>query len=1081
MTAAFRPVPPDADFVKLEELELDRWRDHQVFERSVSQREGCKPWVFYEGPPTANGRPGLHHVWARVYKDLFCRYRTMRGFYVTRRAGWDTHGLPVEVEVEKKLGITGKRQIEEDVGIAEFTRLSRESVVDYVDDWKQLTERIGYWVDLDAAYWTFDTSYVQSVWWHLKAIFDQGLLYEDLKVVPYCPRCGTALSSHELGQPGVYSDEEDESAYVLLPIADPVPEALGPASRLAVWTTTPWTLLSNTGVAVDPGLTYAVVDGTVVAEALVESVFGEGAAVAHRFPGTALVGVHYRRPFDDLPPPPGADAFRVVPDDFVTTEEGTGLVHLAPAFGEVDRQVARAQGLPMLNPVGPDGRFTDAIGWLHGRDVREANHDINDRLQATRFLLRRAPYSHSYPHCWRCRTPLIYWGKPSWYIATSTRKDELVAQNHGVDWHPAHIRDGRFGEWLDNNVDWALSRDRYWGTPLPVWRCEDGHLFCVGSLAELSDLAGRDVTGIDPHRPAIDDVVFPCPACAEVAAGAAAAGSATGDLGGGTGGLDVPMATRVEPVIDAWFDSGAMPSAQVGYPLVAGSAEERHFPADFITEAIDQTRGWFYSLLAVNVLVFGASPYRHVMCLGHIVDAEGRKMSKSLGNVIDPWEILNTKGADALRWWMFSQGSPWTPTRMSMAAIETSLRETQLTLWNTFSFFMTYASLNGFDPADPAVPVPTTRPSLDRWILSRLALTSAEVTDALDTYEPLSAALPVARLVDDLSNWYVRRGRRRFWRTDPNAPPEDSLGAQATLWEVLLGLSVLMAPFCPFMADRMWRDLARRGEAESVHLADWPEPDRREAADGGPVDRALEDQMAVARRLASLGRAARSEAGVKVRQPLARALVFMAPGAPTLAPALLAEVADELNVDEVVVAHELGEVLSFELVPNFRELGPRLGPAVRDLKEALAALDGAAAAASLEAGGTVHVPLPSGPVELGAGDLELRVRGQAGYAVSREGGEVVALDLAIDEDLRRRGWARDVVRQVQDLRKRSGLEVSDRIRLWLSGLDDLAEQFGLIAAEVLATEVLAGIGPGEGTLLELDGRDAVAYGWLVRV
>lgn len=1080
----FRPLPPDPDFVSLEADELARWRAARVFERSVAQRHGAQRWVFYEGPPTANNRPGLHHVWARVYKDLFCRYRTMRGYLVERRAGWDTHGLPVEVEVEKRLGISGKRQIEEEVGIGEFTRLCRESVLDYVEDWRRLTERIGYWVDLDDAYWTFDPSYVQSVWWHLKRLFDQDLLYEDLKVVPYCPRCGTALSSHELGQPGVYTEEEDESAYVLLSLIDPDPAAVGDARWLAVWTTTPWTLPSNTGVAVHPDLVYAVVDQIVVADALADAVLGDGAAgrATRKLAGRDLVGLRYRRPLDAvaLPPPgaPGREAgepagpgagtgWRVVTADFVTTDEGTGLVHLAPAFGEIDRQVGRREGLPTLNPVGPDGRFTEAAGWLAGRAVRESNHDINDRLEAAGTLLRRHRYRHSYPHCWRCQTPLIYWGKPSWYVATSTKKADLVAANQTVEWHPAYIRDGRFGEWLENNVDWALSRDRFWGTPLPIWRCCDGHSFCVGSLAELSDLAGRDLSRVDPHRPAIDEVVFPCPDCAALVAAVSAAGSPLGDL---EPGLDVPVARRVEPVIDAWFDSGSMPAAQIGYPGTPGSERDFAFPADFITEAIDQTRGWFYSLLAVNDLVFGRAPYRHVMCLGHIVDADGRKMSKSIGNVIDPWEILDTRGADALRWWMFVQGSPWTPTRVSLTVIDTALRETLLTLWNVCSFFTTYAAENRFDPGDPGVPDRPDRPEMDRWLLSRLDTTVVEMTTALDAYQPLEAASALARLVDDVSNWYVRRSRRRFWRTDPDVPPADSLAAQATLYEALVAVGRLLAPFCPFLAERIWSDLTGAAPEDSVHLADWPEPSR-------PSDRELEARMALARRLASLGRAARSEAGVKVRQPLSRALVYLSPGAP---PLLASLVADELNVDEVVVASELGEVLRFELVPNYKVLGPRLGPAVKELRGALAALDGADASAALEAGGTVAVDLPSGTVLLGPDELELRVIGQPGFAVSRQGSEVVALDLHLDDDLRRRGMARDLVRLLQDLRKATGLEVSDRIRLWLLGLDDLAPLHPSIAAEVLATEVLTTPGPGEPTPLPLDGAPA-AVAWIQKV
>ena len=779
-----------------------------------------------------------------------------------------------------------------------------------------------------------------------------------------------------------------------------------------------------------------------MAESLVESVFGAEARVSATLPGTALLGVHYRRPFDDVALPEGVDACYVVAGEYVTVEDGTGLVHQAPAFGEVDRQIAREHGLPTVNPVGPDGAFTDEVAWLAGQGVRSANGAINDELERRGFLVRRMDYVHSLPHCWRCGTVLIYWGKPSWYVATSRLKDQLIAENKTVDWHPAHIRDGRFGEWLANNVDWALSRDRFWGTPLPVWRCDEGHLTCVGSRAELSVLAGRDLSEIDPHRPAIDEVVLSCRECGR-------------------------EARRVAPVIDAWFDSGAMPAAQVGYPWVEGSAEAMQFPAQLVAEAIDQTRGWFYSLLAVNTLVFGAAPYEHVLCLGHIVDEFGRKMSKSVGNVIDPWTVLNTRGADPLRWWMFSQGSPWTSTRASLGAIDASLRETLAKLWNTFSFFTTYASLNGFDPADGRIPEPASRPELDRWILSRLEAVTQTVTDALDGYEPLGGTDALGALIDDLSNWYVRRSRRRFWRTDPLAPASDSLAAQATLLEVLQRVTLLLAPFCPFVADRLYRELFGLGEDASVHLADWPSPDPSRRDEG------LEASMDVARRLTSLGRAARAEAGVKVRQPLARAMVFMAPDAPA-PPAGVVE--DELNVDLVEYGTELAEVLSFEIVPNFRAVGPRLGEAVKELREALASLDPIDVAAALESGAPVEVTLSTGTFSLGPDDIELRVRGQEGFAVSRSGGEVVALDLTLTDDLLRRGYLRDLVRQVQDLRKNSGFDVADRIVLHVTGVDDLAEWFDEVAAEVLATAVIIGAGHGEGAVLEFDdGRDARAW------
>jgi isoleucyl-tRNA synthetase len=1051
----FRPVPTEADFTALEDEELARWGAHRIFERSVELRAGAEPWVFYEGPPTANGRPGLHHVWARVYKDLFCRYRTMRGYAVPRKAGWDTHGLPVEVEVEKQLGITAKRQIEEEVGIAEFTRLCRESVRNYVGEWKTLTERIGYWIDIDDAYWTFDPDYVESVWANLKALWDQSLLYEDIKVVPYCPRCGTALSSHELGQPDVYRDVEDESAYVRLPLTDEGPAAAGlrmalgrdslAGLALVAWTTTPWTLLSNTGAAVGPDLDYAIVGGSVVAATLVEQVFGNGTSPDAVVPGSTLVGLHYRRPFDDVAPGPadvGRVGWRVVEGNFVEADEGTGVVHLAPAFGEVDRQVGRQNDLPTLNPVGPDGRFTDAVTWLEGQSVRDTNGEVDDRLEAAGLLVRRQPYVHSYPHCWRCSTPLIYWGKPSWYIRTSDRKADLVDQNRTIGWHPEHIRDGRMGEWLSNNVDWALSRDRFWGTPLPVWRCDSGHTRCIGSLSELSEFTGTDVSHVDPHRPAIDEVTFACPDCAA------------------DGGTDEIM-RRVEPVIDAWFDSGSMPTAQWGYPGAPGSDDAFVYPADFICEAIDQTRGWFYSLLAVNTLVRGTTPYRNVLCLGHIVDADGRKMSKSVGNVIDPWEILSTRGADPLRWWMFSQGSPWTPTRVSFEAIDTSMRDVLLTLWNTWSFFTTYATLNQFDPGDPAVPSSEDRSMLDRWMLSRLHDTVARTTAALDGYEPFPAATAIAELVDDTSNWFVRRSRRRFWRTDVGADPADSLGAQATLHDVLVTVTRLLAPLTPFLADRMWRDLTGATYSDSVHLADWPE------ADPSLVDPGLEAGMALARRLSSLGRAARSEAGVKVRQPLARALVYLPPGSPVPPPGV---VEDELNVDRVEVTEELGEVLAYELVPNFKLLGPRIGKRVQELRAAMTSIDGAAAAVDIAAGRPVVVELADGPLELGADEVELRVRAQPGFAVSRDGAEVLALDLTLDDDLRRRGLAREVVRNVQDLRKETGLEVSDTIRLHLVGLDDLAPLFEGIAREVLAVDVETEppAAAGDGTVIELD-------------
>jgi isoleucyl-tRNA synthetase len=1014
-------VPPD--FPGLERRVLDLWKRERVFERTTEDRPSAPELVFYEGPPTANGKPGLHHVWARVYKDLFCRFWTMRGYRVPRRAGWDTHGLPVEVQVERELGFSGKDQIEA-YGIAAFVERCRQSVLEYVEDWKLLTERIGYFVDTDDAYWTMSPAYVQSVWWHLAQLYDRGLLFEDVKVVPYCARCGTALSSHELGQPDVYREVADVAVYVRFPLTGIIPDDLAEARALVVWTTTPWTLPSNTAVAVGEDIDYVVVDGLVVAAARADDVLGEGArarASAH-VKGSELVGLAYRRPLDAVPVPDGAGApgWTVVTAGFVTATEGTGLVHIAPAFGADDWALGRRMGLPTLNPVGPDGRFSAGSGWLTGSAVKDADATIVGRLEAEGLLVRSEAFVHQYPHCWRCSTPLIYWGSPSWYVATSRHKADLLAANETVAWRPEHVKHGRFGEWLQNNVDWALSRDRYWGTPLPIWRCPDGHQRCVASLAELSVLSGRDLGNLDPHRPAIDEVAFACPDCGQ-------------------------QMHRVEAVIDAWFDSGSMPAAQWGFPAEEGSTERFAIPAEFVCEAIDQTRGWFYSLLAVNQLVHGVVPYRHVLALGHIVDADGRKMSKSLGNVIDPWTILDSRGADPLRWWMFHQGSPWTSTRTSLAMIDASTADVLLTLWNSWSFFATYASLNDFDPRAGDVSPAAERSPIDRWILSRLASTTAAATTALEDYRPLEAAAAIGSLVDDLSNWFVRRSRRRFWRTDPDTPISDVLAAHATLLEVLRSVALLMAPFCPFLAEELWRSLSR--EAESVHLADWP------LADDALLDAGLEASTELTRRVVSLGRAARALAGQRVRQPLRRAVVVVPPRSPQM---LLEDVAEELNVDEVVISDTLSDALSVQLVPNFGRLGPRLGPLSKHVRASLAGLDPSAAAEAartLAGGGVLRVDLDGTSVELRTDDVEVRTTPRHGFTAAGEGGLAVALDLELDDDLRHRGLVREVVRQLQDLRKETGLELSDRVNVHLEGFDDLAGDRDLIGREVLAVRI----------------------------
>jgi len=1029
---AFTPVPSALDLVELEARVLERWREQDAFRESLRRREGAPEWVFYEGPPTANARPGIHHVWARAFKDLYPRFHTMRGRYVARKGGWDCHGLPVEVEVEKALGITNKHEIE-DFGIEAFNQRCRESVQRYVEDWSALTGRIGMWIDTADAYWTLNNEYIESVWWLLRQMWDRDLVYEGFKVVPYCGRCGTALSSHELGQPGAYQDVTEPSVYVRFPV-------VGADFDLLVWTTTPWTLVSNVAAAVGPEIEYVRVSAPgserdlVLAATRVADVLGEDVEVVETVPVSDLAGLRYERPFDYLPIDPGAN--RVVIADFVTVDEGSGIVHLAPAFGEVDREVAEQERLPMLNPVGADARFDSSVPQLEGQFVKDADPALIDALTAAGRIVSIVDYAHAYPHCWRCGTPLIYWAKPTWFARTSEHKDALLRENETIGWHPDYIKHGRFGDWLENNVDWALSRDRFWGTPLPVWRCRDCKAdTCVGSVAELGELAGQDLSGLDLHRPYVDDITISCPECSG-------------------------RAQRVDPVLDAWFDSGSMPSAQFHYPFENEALFERRFPADFIAEAIDQTRGWFYSLLAVNALVFDRAPYRNVVCLALIVAGDGQKMSKSRGNVIDPWEILDSRGADALRWYFFSAGSPWTTRRVSETGIDESTSRFLLTLWNTYSFFVTYASLDGWSP-DQAGRVEHV---LDRWIRSRLHRTAGEVTDALESYDALRGAQALDRFVDDLSNWYVRRSRPRFWKdSDP--------AAHGALYESLLTVTKLLAPFCPFATDEMHRNLS--GRDESVHLADWP------AMDVAALDDDLEAEMTEARHVVSLGLAARSDKRLKVRTPLRRALVLLPEGR-RLGDDVTEEIRDALNVREVERITGLEGLVDYVVVPNFRKLGPRVGKLMPEIQSALRSVDGATVQRAFEADGRYRIDLGGGnTVDVGPDEVEVRATSHAELALAQDGGYAVALDTTLDDELRREGLARELARKLNDLRKASGLEISDRVRVTLWVGEELADaarhHAPWIKGEVLAEEwdVSPGEPPDDGVAqLDVDGLPA---------
>ncbi|MGB8652178.1 MAG: isoleucine--tRNA ligase [Mycobacteriales bacterium] len=1002
-------LPAQVDLPALEHEVLARWERDRVFERSLEQTKDGTPWVFYEGPPTANGKPGTHHVEARVFKDLFPRFKTMQGRHVPRKAGWDCHGLPVELAVEKELGFSGKQDIEA-YGIAEFNAKCRESVMRHVGEFEVLTRRMAYWVDTDDAYRTMDAGYIESVWWSLKQIYDKGLLVQDHRVAPYCPRCGTGLSDHEVAQG--YQTVVDPSVYVRFPVTSGPLAELGAA--LLVWTTTPWTLVSNTAVAVHPTVTYVVAraggEVLVVAEPLLH-VLGEDVEVLERFPGSALEHTAYSRPFDwvDIP-----GAHYVGTADYVTTDSGTGLVHQAPAFGAEDLQVARKYGLPVVNPVRPDGTFDEQVPLVGGLFFKSADPALVQDLRSRGLLFLEKPYEHPYPHCWRCDTALLYYALPSWYIRTTAIKDRLLAENARTDWHPETIRTGRYGDWLENNIDWALSRNRYWGTPLPVWRCEDGHTTVVGSLAELGALAGQDLSALDPHRPFVDDVTLPCPDCGRTA-------------------------NRVPEVIDCWYDAGSMPFAQVGYPH---SGVEPAYPAQFICEAIDQTRGWFYTLMAIGTLVFDRSSYETVLCLGHILDAEGRKMSKHLGNVLDPHELMERHGADALRWYMLCDGNPWSARRVGHEQVEAVVRKVLLTYWNTAAFLTLYAEANDWAPG--AAPAGT-RTLLDRWALSELHATVQEVTEALEGFDSLRAGRRLSQFVDDLSNWYVRTSRRRFWDGDT--------AALSTLHECLEVLTRLMAPFTPFLAEAVHDALVvsvRDDLPDSVHLRAWPD------ADIPLVDERLGEQVALTRRLVDLGRTARAESKTKTRQPLGRALVSAA-GWAALPDELRALVAAELNV--LTLESLAGDLVDVTAKANFRVLGQRFGKGVQAVARAIAEADAAALAAGLR-DGTAAVQVDGSDVLLSPEEVIVTETPRTGWAVASGPGETVALDLTITPELRRAGLVRDVVRLVQEARKRSDLDVSDRIELWWAASGELAEalQEGSLklAEEVLAVSVVQG-------------------------
>ncbi|ASY10514.1 isoleucine--tRNA ligase [Candidatus Planktophila lacus] len=1010
-----RPIPAAIDLPGMERSILDFWRTNSIFEASTQAREGAQPWTFYEGPPTANGMPGTHHIEARVFKDVFPRYQTMKGKYVTRKAGWDCHGLPVEIAVEKELGFSGKGDIEK-YGIAAFNDKCRESVTRHVDAFTTMTNRMGFWVDFDQAYWTMAPEYVESVWWSLKEIWKKGLLVQDHRVAPYCPRCGTGLSDHELAQG--YETVTDPSVYVRFPVTSGELADLGAA--LLVWTTTPWTLVSNTAVAVHPDVDYAVAEVVVeenrevlvVAEALLSALSGE-VKVLKVIKGRDLERVTYKRPLDLIEIP---DSHFIVLATYVTTEDGTGLVHQSPAFGADDLAVCRDYGLPVVNPIAPDGKFLADVPLVGGLFFKEADKTLVKELKSRGVLYKHQPFEHPYPHCWRCHTALIYYAQPSWYIRTTSIKDELIRENNKTNWHPETIKTGRYGDWLNNNIDWALSRNRFWGTPLPIWRCEDKHEICVDSLAELGALAGQELSNLDPHRPFVDDITFPCAQCSKVM-------------------------NRVPEVIDCWYDSGAMPFAQWGYPHKPGSVEKfkAAYPADFICEAIDQTRGWFYTLMTIGTLVFDQSSYKSVLCLGHILDKDGRKMSKHLGNVLEPISLMDQHGADAVRWYMLAAGSPWSARRVGHDAISDVVRKTLLTYWNTISFHTLYAEASGFELSQS--PALKDRSMMDKWIISELNALVQEVDKSYSEFDSQNAGKALARFIDDLSNWYVRRSRRRFWDGDA--------AALATLHECLVSLTQLLSPMVPFITEHVWQELVKVADpsvAASVHLTDFP------IADPSRINLELNAQVAMTRRVVELGRSARAESAIKIRQPLQRALIS-ANGWSTLPTDMKEQIADELNVIDLAdIADADGDLVDISVKANFKSLGAKFGKEVQDIAKAIAATDPTELVKGLRKSGSAKV----GTWEIDLADLVVTEVPKSGWMVASHDGESVALDLALTPELIEAGNVREVIRFIQERRKSDGFEISDRIKVrWnaeQSVLSAISSAKAHISDEVLALE-----------------------------
>ena len=990
----YEKVDTNLNFAAREKAVADFWRENHIAQQAVDQREGCETFTFYDGPPTANGRPHIGHVLTRVIKDMLPRYQSMKGRKVLRKAGWDTHGLPVELEVEKAIGINGKEQIE-GYGIEPFIKKCRESVWTYKAMWEEFSDVVGFWADMEHPYITYENDFIESEWWALKEIWKKGLLYQGHKIVPYCPRCGTPLSSHEVAQG--YKDVTERSAIVRFKAADE-------DAYFLAWTTTPWTLPSNLGLCVNPNVTYVKVRvyGKVyyLAEALMDSVFADSwgdREILATMKGSDLEYRKYEPLYAFADKDVQDKAFFVICDDYVTTEDGTGIVHTAPAFGEDDNRVCRKYGMPFVQFVNDKGEMTEETDWP-GVFVKDADPLILDDLEKSGKLFKAPEFTHSYPHCWRCDTPLIYYARASWFIKMTAVRDALVANNATVNWIPKTIGDGRFGNWIEHVQDWGISRDRYWGTPLNIWKCPCGHEHSVGSIAELRELQPDCPADIELHRPYIDGITFQCEKCGE-------------------------EMHRVPEVIDCWFDSGAMPFAQWHYPFENKEVFEKYFPADFISEAVDQTRGWFYSLIAISTLLFDKSPYKNVIVLGHVQDENGQKMSKSKGNAVEPMDALGRHGADAIRWYFYENSAPWLPNRFSDDAVQEGARKFMGTLWNTYAFYVLYANIDEFDPT--AYTLDYDRLSvMDRWVFSRLNTMVRTVDDCLGNYRVTEAAKAVQSFVEELSNWYVRRSRSRFWA---KGMEQDKVDAYMTLYTALVTTVKAAAPMVPFITESIYRNLVCSVDKTapiSVHLADFP------TVNEALIDTQLEENMEIVLEVVTLGRAARNAANIKNRQPVARMFIKAEHSLPEF---FVEIIEDELNVKEAAFREDMSDFLSYHVKPNFRVLGAKVGKQMNAVKKALEESDGAAVKDALAGGGSYTLHLADGDVTVTSEDVEVTVAQQDGYNCQSYGGVTVALETTLTEELLEEGFVREIISKVQTMRKECGLEVTDHIALDLSG------------------------------------------------